>query len=170
MKGRILLAGVAMLGAAVLSTGAVHASTSIPAVKATGYTISPSPTVAPEGSLAPGQQVTLTLTAWNGSAVDPHARVWIHFVSFFPSGKLAYGGSGAYGTLTVSSTALNDRGDDGTLYQANASGQLTLTYASAATQQPPKAGWSDAIIASTIAEKTKSVSGTMAYSEYFYSS
>jgi hypothetical protein len=162
---------VAAAGSALLSAQAVHASTAAPAVKATAFTISPSPDIAPEGSLAPGQQVSLTLTAWNGSAVDPHARVWIAFVSFFPDGHLAYGGAGAYGTLAVSSTALKySGGGDAYLYQANASGQLTLTYASAATQQPPKAGWSDAIIANTIPAKPHSVIGTMAYSEYVYGS
>jgi hypothetical protein len=159
---------VAAAGSALLSAQVVHASTAAPAVKATAFTISPSPTIAPEGSLAPGQQVTLTLTAWNGSAVAPHAKVWISFVSYWPDGHLAYGGAGASGTLTVSSTALKYRNDN-SQYETNASGQLTLTYA-AATTPPPKAGWSDAIHAGAVPQKPTTFVGGTASSEYTYSS
>jgi hypothetical protein len=138
---------------------------------ATAFTISPSPSIAPQGSLTPGQQVTLTLTAYDSLGIDPNAHVWIEFVSYWPDGHLAYGGAGAYGTLTVSSTALKSgEGINAALYQANASGQLTLTY-TAATTPPPSAGWSDAIIADIApVRQPQGPSGAMAYSEYFYSS
>lgn len=140
-------------------------------IPATAITISPSPTIAPEGSLAPGQQATLTVTAYDSLGIDPNARVWIEFVSYWPDGHLAYSGAGAYGTLTVSSTALKSgEGINAALYQTNASGQLTLTY-TAATTPPPSAGWSDAIIADIApVRQPDGPSGAMAYSEYVYSS
>jgi len=134
------------------------------------FTVTPSPTIAPEGSLAPGQQVSLTLTAWNGSAVDPHARVWIAFTSFWPDGHLAYGGHGAYGTLTVNSPSLKFNGNDNeNLYKTNASGTRTLTCTASMTA-PPKAGFWTGIFARLTAGGHASTSNSMAYSEYTYSS
>ena len=140
-------------------------------IPVTAITISPSLTIAPEGSLAPGQQVTLTLTAYDNLGIDPNARVWIEFVSYWPDGHLAYSGTGAYGTLTVSSSALKSgEGINAAQYQTNASGQLTLTY-TAATTPPPSAGWSDAIIADIApVRQPDGPSGAMAYSEYVYGS
>jgi hypothetical protein len=142
----------------------------IPAtIPATAITISPSPTIASEGSLAPGQQVTVTLTAYDSFGIDPSARVWISFVSYWPDGHLAYSGASAYGTLTVNGTALHLSGNGNAFeYQVNASGQLTLTY-TAATTPPPTAGWSDAILAGDyVAPRT--LGNWMTYSEYVYGS
>jgi hypothetical protein len=169
-KGAILLAGLALAGTAALSSRGVEASTGTASVTATAFTISPSPTIAAEGSLAPGQQVTLTLTAWNGSAVDPHAKVWIAFTSFFPNGHLAYGGHGAYGTLAVNSTSLKFNGNDNeNQYKTNAAGTLTLTF-TADTTAPPKAGFWTGIFARLTSGGHASTSNSMAYSEYTYSS
>jgi hypothetical protein len=170
MKGAILLVGLATVGSMALSSQAVEASTSSAAVKATGYTISPAITIAPKGSLGPGQQVSLTLTAYNGTAIDPHAIVWISFTSAWPNGHLAYGGASAFGTLTVNSTALRfDGNDDEYQYKVNASGTLTMTFA-AATKAPPKAGFSDGIFARATGGGKASPSNSMAYSQYIYSS
>jgi hypothetical protein len=170
MKGRILLVGLAMVGSAALSSHRVEASTSSTAVKATGYTISPSITIAPKGSLAPGQQVSLTLTAFNGTAIDPHAVVWISFTSAWPNGHLAYGGAGAFGTLTVNSPALKFNGNDNQYeYKVNASGTLTMSFAAAMTP-PPKAGFSDGIFIRATGGGKASPSNSMAYSQYVYSS
>jgi hypothetical protein len=139
-------------------------------VPSTAVTISPSPTIAAEGSLAPGEQVTLTLTAYDSLGIDPNALVWIDFVSYWPDGHLAYAGHSAYGTLAVSSAALKSSGNSAVEYQANASGQLTLTYA-AATAPPPTAGWSDAILANvTSGGQPQSPIDAMAYSQYVYGS
>jgi hypothetical protein len=169
MRVRALLIVVAA-GSALLSAQAVEASTASVAVKATAFTISPSPTIAPEGSLAPGQHVSLTLTAWNGSAIDPDAKVWISFTSAWPNGHLAYGGQGAFGTLTVNSPSLKFNGNDNeNQYEVSASGTLTLTFA-AATTAPPKAGFSDGIFARLTGGGKASPSNSMAYSQYTYSS
>jgi hypothetical protein len=167
MKRRIVLLGclplMALLG---FSTGA-RAASSIPA---TSFQMTPAPSIAPEGTLAPGQEVTITLTAYAGNAIDPHALVWISFTSTWPNGHLAYGGQRAFGILTVNSPARKFNANDNEhQYQVSAAGTLTMTFA-AATTAPPKAGFSDGIYARTTPGGKASTENALAYTLYTYSS
>jgi hypothetical protein len=90
------------------------------------YTVTPRPTLAPQGTLTPGEKVPLTVTAYSTTgAVDPFAYVWVEL--------LWYNDNNPVGHLTTTSPCLvREAPGPGEpidcKYQVNKQGQLHMTY------------------------------------------